>query len=172
MMGDNFLSEYRFTAAVEALPLVSIDLCLTNSAHQLLMGRRSNAPAQGYWFTLGGRVRKGESQCDTFMRLMKQEAAIDSVDFCRARLMGIWDHFYEDSRFSTTTRTHYVNIPYWVALADDEAAAVMAGDQHGAWQWFDCSTDQAVEKVHPYAQAYIDWIGRSAIIDPLEHDLI
>lgn len=160
MTDKNFLSEERFTAAVDALPLVSIDLCLTNPAHQLLMGRRSNAPAQGYWFTLGGRVRKGETQRDTFTRLMKQEAAIDGVDFARARLMGIWDHFYDDSRFSNSTRTHYVNIPYWVSLTDEEVAAVMADDQHSVWRWVDCSADLMMEGVHPYAQAYLEWIGR------------
>lgn len=160
MSDDNFLSEERFTAAVDALPLVSIDLCLTNSANQLLMGQRFNPPAKGYWFTLGGRVRKGESQHDTFRRLMKQEAGIDSVGFERARLMGIWDHFYDDSRFCTSTSTHYVNIPYWVELADHEAAAVIAGDQHSAWRWIDCVADQATDMIHPYARAYVNWINR------------
>src|SRR5450830_138978 len=46
---------------------------------QLLLGRRINAPARGWWFTPGGRIRKNEA-------------------LVQARLMGAWDPFYPRQR--------------------------------------------------------------------------
>jgi len=51
----------QFQQAVAALPLVSVDWVLTNTAGELLVGQRLNAPARGAWFTPGGRIRKGEA---------------------------------------------------------------------------------------------------------------
>ncbi|WP_286745065.1 NUDIX domain-containing protein, partial [Aquabacterium sp. UBA2148] len=50
----------QFAQACEALPLVSIDLVLTDESNRLLLGLRRNAPARGWWFTPGGRIRKNE----------------------------------------------------------------------------------------------------------------
>lgn len=45
---------------VEYTPLVSIDL-VTMYQDKVLLGRRVNKPAFGYYFTIGGVVRKNES---------------------------------------------------------------------------------------------------------------
>lgn len=58
---SGLIPQESFTAAVAALPLVSLDLCLVDAGGCLLMGRRVNRPAQGYWFTPGCRIRKGET---------------------------------------------------------------------------------------------------------------
>ena len=56
-----WLSKESFSLACAALPLVSIDLLVTRPGTQgkeLLLGLRNNRPAQGWWFTPGGRIRK------------------------------------------------------------------------------------------------------------------
>ncbi|MEC3912800.1 NUDIX domain-containing protein [Sphingobium sp. CR2-8] len=155
---SGYLSPTIFTMAVDALPLISLDLCVTNASGQLMLGLRKNPPAQGFWFTPGGRIRKGESQHAAFHRLMEEELALGQVTFDRAALMGAWDHFYEDSAFSSKVSTHYVNLPYWISLTQEEEAQISMTGQHVDWRWFEVPGHKD-DIVHPYAQAYLDWIA-------------
>ncbi|AYO77218.1 GDP-mannose mannosyl hydrolase [Sphingobium yanoikuyae] len=157
---SGFLSPDTFAMAVDALPLISMDLCVTNASHQLMLGLRKNRPAQGFWFTPGGRIRKGEGQDVAFRRLVEEELSLTGVAFNRATLMGVWDHFYEESAFSNSVSTHYVNLPYWIALTEVEVAQISMKDQHIEWRWFDMAEDKN-DSVHPYSQAYLNWLACS-----------
>ena len=57
-----FLSESTFQTIIGATPLVSIDLIVKNAKGEVLLGYRTNRPAQGYWFVPGGRVQKKSRQ--------------------------------------------------------------------------------------------------------------
>lgn len=147
----HLLPEAEFRQAVAALSLVSIDLCVTDPAGRLLLGLRTNARARGWWFTPGGRIRKNEPLALALHRVARHELGVP-VEVAegwasRARLMGAWDRFYDDSAFDPAVSTHYVNLPHWLALGRDEAAALQleADDQHSAWRgsvgvgrWVDC----------------------------------
>ncbi|WP_170319026.1 GDP-mannose mannosyl hydrolase [Sphingobium yanoikuyae] len=168
-MADNtdapgYLNPQIFTMAVDALPLISMDLCVTNTSGQLMLGLRKNPPAQGFWFTPGGRIRKGESQHAAFQRLMNEELTLTQVTFDRATLMGAWDHFYEDSAFSSITTTHYVNLPYLIQLTEEEEAQISLNGQHVDWRWFDVLRHED-DIVHPYAQTYLDWIAHRRAVE-------
>ncbi len=65
-----------FAAAVAALPLVSLDWVLTNPDGQLLLGQRLNAPARGWWFTPGGRIRKNEALAHALQRVACDELGL------------------------------------------------------------------------------------------------
>jgi colanic acid biosynthesis protein WcaH len=67
-----------FEIVIEAMPLISIDLTVRNSKQEILLGRRLNRPAQGYWFVPGGRILKDETIEDSFNRLLKVELGIGS----------------------------------------------------------------------------------------------
>ncbi len=60
--GENFrcvmtqwLDRDTFKTIIDTTPLVSIDLLLRNAQGQILVGKRVNRPAQGFWFVPGGR---------------------------------------------------------------------------------------------------------------------
>ena len=158
------LSEHEFSTAVAALPLVSTDWVITNPDGQLLLGWRSNAPARGWWFTPGGRIRKNEPLVQAFQRVGHDELGL-VPDFltstvCKARLMGAWDHFFSESSFSPTVSTHYVNLPHWLPLswAEVEQLKLPVGVQHAAWQWMALSDAANNPVVHPYVQLYAAWV--------------
>jgi colanic acid biosynthesis protein WcaH len=111
-----FLPLPEFERAVGALPLVSVDWVLLNPAGQMLLGHRRNAPARHWWFTPGGRVRKNEPLQSCLQRVAVSELGLQASDLQGARLMGVWDHFYEDSAFSAEVSTHYVNLPHVLRL--------------------------------------------------------
>jgi len=95
---------------VESTPLVSIALCLV-CAGQLMMGLRHNEPLKGQWFTPGGRLLKNERWQDGLTRIAKAELGL-TVTSDAFRLMGVWDHFYENSAINESISTHYVNLPH------------------------------------------------------------
>jgi colanic acid biosynthesis protein WcaH len=57
---QGWLADSEFASAVNALPLVSVDLVMVNPTGQMLLGLWLNAPARDWWFTPGGSVRKNE----------------------------------------------------------------------------------------------------------------
>jgi colanic acid biosynthesis protein WcaH len=153
----------EFAAAAAALPLVSVDWVLANPDGQLLLGQRINAPARGWWFTPGGRIRKNEALVQAMLRVGRDELGL-APDACRkllgkARLMGAWDHFYADSAFNASLSTHYVNLPHWLALTWDEVALLKlpVGEQHSAWQWLPLVNAAQNPLVHPHVQPYAAW---------------
>ncbi len=155
---------HEFAAAVAALPLVSLDWVITNPDGELLLGRRNNAPARGWWFTPGGRIRKNEALSVALERVAADELGLAPA-LCeravgQARLMGAWDHFYPDSAFSASVTTHYVNLPHWLALSWAEVAqlGLPVGEQHSAWQWLALQEAASHPQVHPYVQPYAAWV--------------
>jgi colanic acid biosynthesis protein WcaH len=103
---SGFLPSTEFERAVSALPLVSVDWVLLNLSGQIFLGQRQNAPARHWWFTPGGRVRKNEPLGRCLQRVAVSELGLQASEVQGARLMGVWDHFYEDSAYSAEVSTH------------------------------------------------------------------
>lgn len=147
-----------FSAACATLPLVSLDLVLVNAQRQMLLGRRVNAPARGWWFTPGGRIRKHEAWRQALQRVAAQELGLDPSLLSGLRSMGVWDHFYEDSAFSDVVSTHYVNLPFALLLPQGLALDGLPKDQHSAWTWRDAAEAAECPEVHAYVRPYARWL--------------
>lgn len=155
----NWLSTQTFTDACAALPLVSIDLLITrpgSNGEELLLGLRNNRPAQGWWFTPGGRIRKNEALHIAMHRIAADELNLPEALLPRATLLGAWDHFYPDSAFSPAVSTHYVNLAYWLRVDAAEAGAIQAPagrlHQHSDWKWLTLESAMQSELVHKNVQ--------------------
>ena len=153
----------KFSAAIEVLPLVSIDLCLVCDG-ALLLGKRVNKPAQGYWFTPGGRIRKDEAFTLALERIASAELGLCDVQSLKPSLMGVWDHFYSDSAFSDSISTHYVNLPHSIYLPIDSKGSVLqsalerSDGQHSAWCWMPLAEVVEHPDVHEYVRAYAQFL--------------
>lgn len=160
---SHWLSEDVFRSACAALPLVSIDLMITRPGDQgreLLLGLRNNRPAQGWWFTPGGRIRKNEPLPFALRRVAQEEVGLNLEWLNRAELLGAWDHFYTDSAFTADISTHYVNLPYALHLSADDAHTLTlptGGDvQHQSWKWISIAEARIDQNVHEYVRAVTD----------------
>jgi colanic acid biosynthesis protein WcaH len=153
-----FLNSADFERAVRTLPLVSVDWVLLNPAGQILLGNRRNAPARLWWFTPGGRVRKNEPLNLCLQRLAFDELGLKPSDVHGVKLMGVWDHFYEDSAFSTEVSTHYVNLPHLLRLPHTLDPKALPSDQHSVWRWQDVKAAAVAYDVHPYVRLYAQWV--------------
>jgi colanic acid biosynthesis protein WcaH len=161
------IPESEFTCAVDALPLVSIDLCIVCNG-QLLLGKRNNRPAKGFLFTPGGRIRKNEALNSAFSRIASEELGLENYSISQNMLMGVWDHFYSDSAFNNNVSTHYINLPYLceIQLKIKRKLLLPEGkdQQHSNWTWLDLETASKSNIVHKYVRAYARWILVQKII--------
>jgi colanic acid biosynthesis protein WcaH len=149
------LDPKAFKAVIENTPLVSIDLCLVCEG-QLLLGKRNNEPLKGEWFTPGGRIYKNETWQDALLRIVKAELGLDDVLLEDFSLMGVWDHFYNNSAFDQDISTHYVNVPHYAGF--QSKPAINLDDQHGEFGWFTLSMVAKDEEFHPYMRNYAGWL--------------
>ena len=151
------LDEATFKKVVESTPLVSIDLCLVHQGN-LLMGLRQNQPLKGRWFTPGGRLLKNERWQEGLVRIAKTELGltVKSDDF---ELMGVWDHFYENSAVDEAISTHYVNLPHVLYLKS--LPELSLDPQHESVGWFDIASIIKDTSHQIYMREYAGWIHKN-----------
>ncbi len=144
------LDENKFLSIVEATPLVSIDLILRSERQRVLLGKRLNRPARGFWFVPGGRIRKNERIAEALQRISLAEVG---VRIAQADLLGAFDHIYDDNFHGRPgINTHYVVLAYTCALS--EAAELKHDDQHSEMQWWDVDALLASPEVHANTKRY------------------
>ena len=140
-----------FKTVVFSTPLISMDLVIKNSQGQILLGRRNNRPAQGFWFVPGGRILKDETFSIAFSRLTLAELG-QELSITEARFIGPYQHFYQDNFSDSNFSTHYVVMGYQLAL--DLKLVNLPVEQHQDYQWWDESELLDSDKVHPNTKAY------------------
>lgn len=145
------LSTARFAAIVRDTPLVSIDLIVCHDG-KVLLGKRCNEPAKGYWFVPGGRIHKDEYINQAFCRLTENELGA-SIPFSSARFVGVYEHLY-NTNFSESGDfgTHYVVLAYEIVL--DAVLTGLPDQQHSNYQWLAREKITGDERIHHYTQAY------------------
>lgn len=149
------LDAQTFKTVIENTPLVSIDLCLVRDG-QVLLGKRATEPLKGEWFTPGGRIHKNETWQHALLRIVKAELDLCDIAVEDFSLMGVWDHFYNNSAFDENTSTHYVNLPHFVRF--QSKPQITLDDQHSEFKWFDLAVVSGDKKFHPYMRNYASWL--------------
>lgn len=147
-----FLDPETFRTVVEATPLVSIDLVVENEEGQFLLGLRRNRPAKAYWFVPGGRIRKGELLWSAFYRLLDEEVGCTTRDV-DCEMLGVYEHFYDDSVFGDSPGTHYVVLAWHVRVRSSDLE--LPTGQHARFQWWHRRDILGSDDVHPNSRAYM-----------------
>lgn len=146
-----FLSQEDFATVVRSTPLISIDLIVENADGEFLLGKRTNRPAQGFWFVPGGRVQKDEPLAQAFERLTLAELGL-RLPLAAGEFYGVWQHFYDDNFSGTDFSTHYIVLGF--RLMVNQADLALPDAQHEAYRWLTPAALLADEKVHDNSRAY------------------
>ena len=149
-MSNKFLPADVFKQIIDTTPLVSIDLVVRDTAGKVLLGKRNNRPAQGFWFVPGGRILKNERLADAFKRLTLDELGCE-YNMAQATHLGLYEHFYDDSIF-TDVSTHYVVNAFEVVVA--AADLDLPDEQHNDHRWIDEQELLQDEAVHLHTKWY------------------
>lgn len=146
------MNEKDFLKIVDATPLVSIDLVVRNTTGEILLGKRVNRPAKGYWFVPGGRIRKNERLSEAMQRIAEAELGI-SIKLSEAELLGVYEHIYDDNFFEEEgINTHYVVLGYAYEL--DDSIEVTLDQQHSEAIWWSVDDLLNSAEVHDNTKAY------------------
>lgn len=148
-----FLPTETFKTVVASTPLVSIDLLVRNAAGELLLGERLNRPAQGSWFAPGGRILKNESLDAAFERLTQDELG-QTFKREQGKLLGVYEHFYDDSVFGDAPDTHYVVIAYALDLSAEQTVQPPSV-QHGRYRWWPLEAMRDETRIHSNTRDYL-----------------
>lgn len=141
-----------FLTVIDATPFVSLDLVVLNERREALLGYRRNRPAQNSWFVPGGRIRKNEKTQDALQRICQAELGIPAGP---GRLLGIFDHFYDDNYFNEPgINTHYVACGY--AFEIESHAQFRRDDQHTELKWWNIDELLCSPEVHPNSKLYFN----------------
>lgn len=146
-----FLSQEDFATVVRSTPLISIDLVVENERGEFLLGKRTNRPAQGYWFVPGGRVQKDEALERAFERLTHAELGL-RLPQSAGRFYGVWQHFYDDNFSGNAFSTHYIVLGY--RLKVNQADLRLPDAQHDDYRWLTPDALLASDNVHDNSRAY------------------
>ncbi|MEY8199076.1 MAG: GDP-mannose mannosyl hydrolase [Colwellia sp.] len=160
---STFLDSDTFAKIVDSTPLIAIDLVVRNASGQILLGLRTNRPAQGFWFVPGGRIVKNESIEHAFKRLTKAELGIE-ISIANAKYLGLYEHFYNDSVFGAANEnksisTHYVVNGFEVVLPALEgklASQELPKEQHEDYRWLSETELLAAPNVHVHSKWYFN----------------
>ncbi|NMH60184.1 GDP-mannose mannosyl hydrolase [Alteromonas ponticola] len=146
-----YLDIDTFSTILKSTPLISIDLLVENQQNKFLLGMRSNQPARNYWFVPGGRIYKNESIGKSFDRIAREEFG-KSFSIENAKLLGLFEHFYDNSAVSESISTHYVVIAYKLKV---DKLVDLPDHQHSAYKWFSKNELLSCNDVHHYTKAYL-----------------
>ena len=155
-MNISKLSDSTFKTVINSTPLISTDL-LVKKDNKILLGRRINKPAQGYFFSTGGRVYKNELIEDAMSRLAQTELNIKLFDSTSLevkltpKFIGVFECFYDDGIYKNIS-THYINLAYELNI-DDEMLN-LPNEQHNEYQWFSIKKLLESKQVHKYVKNY------------------
>ncbi|MDM5262640.1 GDP-mannose mannosyl hydrolase [Sulfurovum sp. XTW-4] len=142
-----YLKGDLFKTIIENTPLVSVDIIVKHNG-KVLLGKRVNKPAQGYWFTLGGRVLKNEPIKSAIHRICNMEIGMILPE--NPRFIGVFEHLYNDGIFDDVS-THYVNLAYEIEVSGLED---LPEDQHNEYRWFGLEELIQSDEVHKYVKDY------------------
>lgn len=144
-----FLSKDIFSTIVQNTPLISIDLIVRNKYNQILLGKRVNEPALGFWFVPGGRVFKDESLDIAFARTAKEELGL-KLQRENAAFDRVYEHFYDNNVFNTDFSTHYIVLAHKINVHK----LPELNNQHSQYKWFEVEELLQDENVHKYTKDY------------------
>jgi colanic acid biosynthesis protein WcaH len=141
------LDDQIFKTVIDLTPLISIDI-LIKKDNKVLLGRRVNKPAQGYLFSIGGRVYKNETIDSAMMRIAKNELNIELKLI--PRFIGVFEHFYDDSIYQDVS-THYINLAYEIEIQE---TLNLPTKQHNEYLWLTIDELLKSKQVHKYVKDY------------------
>ena len=141
------LDDQIFQTVVDSVPLISIDI-LIKKDNKILLGKRINKPAKGYFFSTGGRINKNETIDNAMVRVALNEFNIELKSV--PKFIGVFEHFYDDSIYKDVS-THYVNLAYEYEV---EETPDLPTEQHSEYKWFTIDVLLESKQVHKYTKDY------------------
>ena len=151
-MPGQHLEPEDFDSVVRLTPLVAIDLVVRSPDGRVLVGRRNNEPAKGWYFVPGGRITKNETLAAAFKRISLAELGVEKR-IEEARFLGVYEHIYAtNNQERAGFGTHYIVLAHELISPIQDLPLPM--DQHGEFAWLTEAELLLCPEVHASTKAY------------------
>lgn len=145
MSMSEWIPDDDWAAIVANVPIVSVDL-LVRYDGGILLGKRTNDPAKGYWLMPGGRVQKGETRSEAVHRIGSEELGLN-VELVES--LGAFEHIYDTADIEEVDTKHYLANGYVVDVVTGEPKP---DEQHEELRVFRSPPNE----LHRHLQAYLE----------------
>ena len=126
MTSKNFVDSTLFQQMKALFPIFCVDTMIYSGERGWLLGKRKNPPAKGEWFSIGGRLFKGESLAACAIRKVWEEAGLRIRDL---QFVGILEDRFESEDL------HFIGALYQAAAIGEPAALPLTSD-FSELKWF------------------------------------
>ncbi len=126
----NYIPEKLYREIVKNMPISCVDVLIA-SRGKFLLGKRKNKPAQGKWWFVGGRIRKGERLEQAARRHVKTETGVSQIKI--KKMLGTTESFFKDS--AQGPGTHTINTTFLVEIPRDKIL-LPADSENSEIEWF------------------------------------
>ena len=135
-----------------------MDLIIFSEEKGILMGKRNNYPAKGFYFVPGGRIYKNEERDLGFKRISSSEIGV-TLDFTNSQLIDIFEHFYNTSKWpNEEINTHYIVEARLINANSEVVKEITNSDnQHSDFIWINDANIQKIN-VHQYCKPYLNFV--------------
>lgn len=150
-MNNSFLNKKTYLDTIKVTTLTAVDLIIVYN-NSILMGYRKNNPAKNYWFVPGSRTRKNEKIKNGIQRMAKSELGLN-INLDKVKLLGVYDHIYNNNFDNDNFGTHYVVNAFIYRL--DEKPLLKIDNQHEEMKWFPFHEIENNKHIHQYTREYL-----------------
>jgi len=156
------LSVKDFADVVKKTPIVAVDLIIEKEDGRILLGRRRNNPAKGFFFTFGGVLMKNETLSSAVSRISLNELG---YVLCKSMLSfnGVFECIFDENFLDNIEfSSHYINLSYYFEDKNDFVRPLIGTtetgykDQHLEYVLLRPEEIQNDPSMHPYL---IEMIG-------------
>jgi colanic acid biosynthesis protein WcaH len=120
----------QYQGIIEVLPILCVDVIITNTRGEYLLLKRANEPRKGQWWVIGGRLLKGETLEEAVVRKVREET---SLQVEAAHPIGYYEAVSQENPFGLAPRLHAVSVVFSTLV--DDGQPVRLDDQSLDWKF-------------------------------------
>ena len=120
----------QYHRIIEVLPILCVDVIVTNTRGEYLLIRRANEPLKGEWWVIGGRVLKGETLEQAAVRKVLEET---SLNVQAVHPVGYYEALSQENPFGLDSRLHAVSVVFSTVV--DDRQQIRLDDQSMDWKY-------------------------------------
>lgn len=106
----------KYKNIIEVLPILCVDIIITNESDEYLLVKRANDPLKDKWWVVGGRVLKGETLKQAAIRKVEEEVGLKIT---KVNLVGYYEDTYGKNIFGSKTPLHSVSVVFSKVINKD-----------------------------------------------------
>ena len=148
-MDKHYIPDKVYKDIVTHIPVSTVDVILLNKTKdKTLLFKRNNEPVKNVYFTIGGRLLKGETFLHCAVRQAKRELGL-KINSQKTILGGITQDFHKNSVYKGVSY-HAVDI-FFGYILENENVNIKLDTQHSCYKWFAVKN----KSIHPHVKERI-----------------